>query len=452
MAVGAEGTIIYTNNGGDNWNTYQTGWMMSFYGTHMLSSTTGYAVGENTIFQPIIMWTTDGWNSDNAVAFYIVYQSVSYEGKLFDVYFTDSSTGFAAAAVWSGEGAIVRTTDGGWTWETVYWGDYALYGIDFASADVGYAVGNNGIIVKTTDGGDNWQALNSGINNNLADVSTPTEDIATAVGVTGVIIRTDDGGDSWYEEESGTTLDLFSVDFIDSSEGYAVGTGGTILHHIGSEPPDDPEITGPSAGPVGIELDFTVVTTDPEDDMVSYYIDWGDGEIEDWTEPYPSGVAKTFNHAWNETGTYEIKAKARDINNVESDWSELFPINISHPPGAPAIDGPKNGDVGVEYPYNFVATDPDGDDVYYWVVWGDGCPAVEWMGPYPSGEVVTFNHAFTRAGKITISSQARDIYEVEGDWGSLEVEMPRNRMRLTNLFSGLFARLINLVPILKLLL
>jgi hypothetical protein len=46
----------------------------------------------------------------------------------------------------------------------------------------------------------------------------------------------------------------------------------------------------------------------------------------------------------------------------------------SLPPDAPIIDGPASGKVGVSYVYNFVAFDPNGDDVYYRIDWCDGTP------------------------------------------------------------------------------
>ena len=44
-----------------------------------------------------------------------------------------------------------------------------------------------------------------------------------------------------------------------------------------NQPPNDPEIYGPSKGKVGVTYLFNVVTSDPENQNVSYYIEWGDG-------------------------------------------------------------------------------------------------------------------------------------------------------------------------------
>jgi len=55
-------------------------------------------------------------------------------------------------------------------------------------------------------------------------------------------------------------------------------------------PPDAPEIDGPTSGAAGTSYEYTFTTTDPDDHDVYYYIEWGDGEIEDWIGPYESGV------------------------------------------------------------------------------------------------------------------------------------------------------------------
>jgi len=55
-----------------------------------------------------------------------------------------------------------------------------------------------------------------------------------------------------------------------------------------SNPPDPPNISGPSSGIVEQNLGFTIVTTDPDGDDLYYYIDWGE-DIHDvesgWSDP-----------------------------------------------------------------------------------------------------------------------------------------------------------------------
>jgi hypothetical protein len=49
-----------------------------------------------------------------------------------------------------------------------------------------------------------------------------------------------------------------------------------------NQQPLAPEIDGPSSGKPGTQYTFDFVTTDPDGDDIDYYVDWGDGETEDW--------------------------------------------------------------------------------------------------------------------------------------------------------------------------
>jgi hypothetical protein len=84
--------------------------------------------------------------------------------------------------------------------------------------------------------------------------------------------------------------------------------------------PDVPEIDGPTEGKPDIEYDFTISTTDPENDDVYYYINWGDGLFEEWIGPYASGEEVIISHMWSEQDTYVIQAKAKDTAEHNSDW------------------------------------------------------------------------------------------------------------------------------------
>jgi hypothetical protein len=90
-----------------------------------------------------------------------------------------------------------------------------------------------------------------------------------------------------------------------------------------NDPPYNPKITGNRTGKENRPQLFQFKAQDPDLDPVSYFVDWGDGEITDWTKYYHSGSAGySEEHIWADKGTYKIKAKARDINGQESDWTE----------------------------------------------------------------------------------------------------------------------------------
>jgi parallel beta-helix repeat protein len=93
--------------------------------------------------------------------------------------------------------------------------------------------------------------------------------------------------------------------------------------YINQGAPDRPLIGGSTSGKIGEEYNYIFVTTDPDGDKVYYYIDWGDNTSSGWIGPYSSGVVVIQAHKWSNRGTYIIKAQAKDINDLKSDWGEL---------------------------------------------------------------------------------------------------------------------------------
>jgi len=111
-----------------------------------------------------------------------------------------------------------------------------------------------------------------------------------------------------------------------------------------------------------------------------------------------------------------------------------------NPPDPPIIDGPTSGKVGVEYQYNFSLSDPDDDPMYLRVDWGNGTPG-PWTGPYDSDTTVRLNHTWNEKGTFTIRAQAKDIYDVESEWSTLTVTMPKNKMASSSLLLRLLEHL-----------
>jgi hypothetical protein len=85
---------------------------------------------------------------------------------------------------------------------------------------------------------------------------------------------------------------------------------------------------GPSQGKVGILYTYETSTIDPNDDVVYYMWDWGDGTPLTWIGPFESGQTATASHVWSAKGAYNIKAKAKDINGSTSVWSDPLPVTM----------------------------------------------------------------------------------------------------------------------------
>ena len=105
-----------------------------------------------------------------------------------------------------------------------------------------------------------------------------------------------------------------------------------------------------------------------------------------------------------------------------------FEDNENQPPTSPIISGPKNGKTGVKYNWTFVSTDPEDDDITYYIDWGDECGGAEWHGPYPSGVEVVVSHTYLFHYDFMILSLAADEHGKESNMSQYEVTMPKNKM------------------------
>ena len=98
--------------------------------------------------------------------------------------------------------------------------------------------------------------------------------------------------------------------------------------------PDAPN--GQKKGEINTEYEFSAVTTDPKNDMVSYVFDWGDGTNSGWSGFVDSGTYVTMNHSWSKKNSYNVRVKSRDEHGTESRWSE--PLSITMPKNIITID------------------------------------------------------------------------------------------------------------------
>lgn len=92
---------------------------------------------------------------------------------------------------------------------------------------------------------------------------------------------------------------------------------------VNNSAPEKPSITGPAKGKPGVSYEYTLTAIDPEDQLVSYFIDWGDGTSAGWLGPYDSGTPVIVNHTWDVKQTFTVKAKAKDVMGAESEWATL---------------------------------------------------------------------------------------------------------------------------------
>jgi len=157
-----------------------------------------------------------------------------------DIYFRGKEDGYLLAA-----NRVLATEDGGRTWRpsvSFAPADFngatpELYSVRFTSKRRGWMVGSvsrgdrvlDSLLLQTKDGGASWQRVSAPVRVELLHLDFRGEKRGWIVGDRGTILHTRDGGDTWLQQRADTTATLYHVEFRDDETGWAVGERSTIL-------------------------------------------------------------------------------------------------------------------------------------------------------------------------------------------------------------------------------
>jgi photosystem II stability/assembly factor-like uncharacterized protein len=158
------------------------------------------------------------------------------------LHFADNLTGFVFAL----DGTLLKSKDGGVTWNTIYIAPSQGSSIqfDFVNDRIAYWAGAYGLMEKSLDGGDSWKEISHGAFDSAAyegtysglyDVDFADAKAGIAVGGKGtdrhhgIMLRTTNAGGIWDTVPLPSLPTLLSVRFRDASFGLAVGDSGLVL-------------------------------------------------------------------------------------------------------------------------------------------------------------------------------------------------------------------------------
>jgi hypothetical protein len=219
-----------------------------------------------------------------------------------------------------------------------------------------------------------------------------------------------------------------------------------------NDPPEIPSEPIPDDGSINIDIntDLKWIGGDPNEDSVTYTIYFGK------TSPPPLVMENQTNTVYdpgpmNYTTIYYWQIVSYDRFDAKTEgpiWTFTTEEKTNKIPIRPTITGVQGIHVpNRNYDYDIVTIDPDGDDVLYYVDWGDG-NYEDWSGPYESGQNITMVHAWqpiTRLYEIRV--KAEDIYGGESEWGKLYVFVLNSRSSASLILVRFVDRLIERYPI-----
>ena len=170
-----------------------------------------------------------------------------------------------------------------------------------------------------------------------------------------------------------------------------------------NDPPNTPSNPSPADGSENIPLDITLSWSggDPNPgDTVLYDLYFSTNNPPTiWKRDLEVTSVSVQNMQGNTK--YYWKVIAKDSHHEQAEGPKWFFItqdeNQNGPPNTPTIQGPVLVKVNEAQQYQIHATDPEGEDVFYQINWGD--ETTDWLGPYPSGQDQSFTHTWTGAWK-----------------------------------------------------
>jgi hypothetical protein len=282
------------------------------------------------------------------------------------------------------------------------------------------------------------------------------------------LIKTDsNGNEQWSKTFGGADLDEGRGIQNTSDNGYII-TGYTNSYGVGCSDvwliktdANGNELWNKTFGGSDSDESWYVQQTNDNGFFITGFYGWGYSQPDIYTIKTDSIGNEEWhnifdNNSLEDVGYYGIQTSdgAYIISGYTGDYLEedidVWVIKFdeeSQSPTAPTIDGPKKGNVGLTYDYKFLSTDPNDDDIYYYVDWGNDINS-GWVGPYVSGEELTLNHTWSEKGTFTIKVKAKDSFCTVSDWTTLTVIMPRSRL-INNWLQQLFEHFPIVFQILK---
>jgi photosystem II stability/assembly factor-like uncharacterized protein len=232
VIVGQEGRISIGQNG--DWRSVDSGTEERLLSVSLTESGLGFAVGG---FGTVLR-TKDGGETWNAMV--IDWEAVLQdflEPHIYDVAISETGT----ITIVGEFGLVLQSQDNGENWTSVRRAEASLFAIQFSDVNHGYAVGQDGEVIRTGDGGKSWQSVDTGSSGNLLDVWSSQHGEVLITGIRTMLRSSDDGlswtrvvsedmATSWYQGVAqATSIHQQEQNTAIVENVFAVGNSGKII-------------------------------------------------------------------------------------------------------------------------------------------------------------------------------------------------------------------------------
>ena len=268
--VGEHGTILYTEDGGENWEAQESGTEEDLKSVTFMNEKIGWAVGNGGVIIHTAdagkKWERQGNAKDHLHIVFFINEKEGWIGggigtflhtkdggknwnkenigakgdDISGIFFLNSSMGWALSG-----GKVYRTKDGK-TWEVSELPSVPFLApsprehgwqgsVYFINEKKGWATVGFDYMFSTEDGGKTWKSIK--VSNSVDRIAFTDE--KNGCMAAGSIICTEDGGKTWTErlgtkpgrsaEVEGYSVAIWGLSFADKTTGWAVGKNGQIF-------------------------------------------------------------------------------------------------------------------------------------------------------------------------------------------------------------------------------
>ncbi len=218
VVVGERGHILTSEDDGQSWKQMPTPTRSTLTAVYFADVKDGWAVGHDGI----ILHTVNGgewWEKVNAE----IESGTSY----LDVYFIDRDRGFIVGAY----GEFRQTEDGGKTWEQKWVSEEEMHFNRISTGQDGYVylAGESGTLMESKDQAQTWNALESPYYGSTFGVLSIDKSILLLYGLRGNIYLTEDRALSWNKIDNDVKVLLSSAIRLRNGIIVMAGQGGNLF-------------------------------------------------------------------------------------------------------------------------------------------------------------------------------------------------------------------------------
>jgi len=237
-AVGHQGVILKTTDGGHNWNKVFDGLQLtnllkSSLETQVVLLTAAFERAEVAGIDEDMLDEIEMQLDDASYKLEDLTANSGIEISFFDVLFSSADYGLVIGAY----GAMLETKDGGNSWEYIGFKvpnpeGFHLNALTTDAEKNIYVIGEAGFGIATSDQGQTWRSLDIDYSGSLFGIEVQGNTLYS-YGLRGNMFTSKNQGDTWHRLDTGVTNHIFSADWLNSKELLLVGAGGLKLVYDG---------------------------------------------------------------------------------------------------------------------------------------------------------------------------------------------------------------------------